>query len=619
MAWAFDFETHLIAPARLAPPPVCMSVAISESEPILYDKGSWADVLREALSREPLIVGANVAFDLAVAVNAEPDLFPLVFHALDESRVTDVQIRQKLIDIAMGEYRLHGGYSLADLSQRLLDTHLEKENTWRLRYAELDGVPMADWPEDARQYPLDDALTTLACLDAQEEAANVLLDQFAQTRAAFALYLASAWGLRTDAVGVARLRAECEKRQSELQDILIREGLLVNARVPQPRGTPKGAPVEYTLKKSTKAAQARVIDAFKGMPPTTDKGNVRCDAEVCTDSGDPVLEAFTEYNQLGTLLSGHVAAMEQGIVTPIHTRFEILLNSGRTSSSSPNVQNVSRAAGARECFVPRPGWCYIGCDFDKAELHTLAQCCIDLFGRSALADALNGGFDPHLGLGATLAHTTYEDLAVRIKAGDESAKEWRQRAKPGNFGFPGGMGPYGMMRYAKSSYGVVLSEADAEHLYAGWQEQWPEVAYDYLGWIKRMTASGSCTIEHFVSHRWRGRCSYTEAANSFFQGRTADGKKAALYQVTKKCYTDGHTLSGCRVVNEVHDEIIIEAPLEIAPEAAIDLRDTMIAAYNVYTPDVPVHASPVLMDRWSKKAKQLFDESGRLQLWRYET
>ena len=605
MVWAFDFETHLIGPARLAPPPVCMSVAIPGQEPELYDKASWQEPLRDALLSEALIVGANVAFDLAVAVNAKPDLFPIVFRAFDESRITDVLIRQKLIDIALGEYRMHGKYGLADVSARLLGKHLEKENTWRLRYAELDPVPMSEWPAEALSYPIDDATTTLACYEAQEDASNVLLDQFAQARAAFALYLASAWGLRTDRVGVAKLRQYCETERAKLEADLLAAGLL--------RQTKKG------ISKSTKVAQARMEAACNGAPRLTDKGNIVVDAEACADSGDPILESYTAYNKLGTLLSGHVKAMELGIDNPIHTYFEILLNTGRTSSSHPNVQNVSRADGARECFVPRPGWCYIGCDFDKAELHTLAQCCIDLFGRSALADALNGGFDPHVGLGATLARTTYEDLAARIKSGDESAKEWRQRAKPGNFGFPGGMGPNGMVRYAKGHYGVILSEEDSRHLYEGWQEQWPEVAYDYLGWIKRMTASGSCTIEHFVSHRWRGGCSYTEAANSFFQGRTADGKKSALYLVTKKCYLPGTALYGCRIVNEVHDEIILEAPLAIAPDAAIELRDTMIAAYNAYVPDVPVHASPVLMDRWSKKAKQLFDEQGKLRLWRCET
>jgi hypothetical protein len=44
----------------------------------------------------------------------------------------------------------------------------------------------------------------------------------------------------------------------------------------------------------------------------------------------------------------------------------------------------------------------------------------------------------------------------------------------------------------------------------------------------------------------------------------------------------------------------------------------MVEAFNHFTPDVPVRATPVLMDRWSKSAEHLVDSNGNLQVWHYE-
>jgi DNA polymerase I len=616
MITAIDFETAPIEPGLMAPPPVCLSFANAEGSGLLVGEDMHA-YLRTVLANGMVLVGCNVAYDLAVAVAEWQDLWPSVFEAYDHDRVADVGVRQRLIEIAMGEYRQHGGFSLDALVHRLCDREMSKDDAVRLTFWPLRDTPVEQWPEAHKTYAIGDAQGTLDVFLAQEKGLAevhreaVLADQHRQCRAAFALHLVECWGLRTDAAGVAALRRACEERQSVLRDELLAAGLL--------RETKKG------ISRSVRVAQERMLQVCPNAR-LTEKGRelksrevkyISVDEEACQDSGDPVLEHYSEFSRLGSLLSGHVTAMEAGTVLPIHTHFEVLLDTGRTSSSAPNVQNVRRLEGARECFVPREGWVFVGCDFDKAELHTLAQTCLDLFHRSALADALNGGYDPHTGLGARLAHDTYEGLKEKIAAGDPVAKEWRPRAKPGNFGFPGGMGPNGMQAYAKSTYGVIMTLAECEELYAGWQEQWPEVAYDYLGWIKDLTAAtGFTTIEHFTSGRWRGRVPFCVAANSFFQGRTADGMKAALYAVIRKCYLPGTALYGCRVVNEVHDEFIVEAPLVIAPEAAEELRSTMIAAYNAFTPDVPVHASPVLMDRWSKKAKEL-RENGRLVLWRY--
>src|SRR5690606_34743176 len=111
-----------------------------------------------------------------------------------EGRVRDVLIDQKLIDIAHGrlggikvagklvrEYR----YSLADLEKRLLGIDRSAQKTgpdiWRLRYHELYDVPLEEWPKDAVDYAIADAIGAYAVhVKQEEEFAHLLTDGMAQ-------------------------------------------------------------------------------------------------------------------------------------------------------------------------------------------------------------------------------------------------------------------------------------------------------------------------------------------------------------------------------------------------------------------------------------------------------
>lgn len=623
---SLDFETVPFSPGNMAPPPVCLAWSDGIEEHVTH----WTEaepIIERLLAGPHPVAIAKAAFDMAVVCAHYPRLIPKVFDAYDRGIIKDIQIRQKLIDLTMGKLGQFGPYSLKNCVKFLADVDLDKEGSPRTDYARFRDVPVSEWPEAHIEYARKDAYWHRRCAEIQQEelekenGLKAIADEDRQTRADFALTLASTWGIRTDPVGVEALKSASLARQAELEEELIASGLLVRDK--------KGA-----LKRKVRHAQARMLETLGDYTKAklTPKGRelkrkggdyqepkfLAVDAEACADSHDPLLAAYTEYAQLGTLLSGHIKAMETGTEKPIHTRFEVLLETGRTSSSSPNIQNVRRQPGARECFVPRPGCVFVGCDYDKAELHTLAQVCINIGLRSKLADALNAGFDPHTGLGATLAGVSYEEAVARVEAGDEEMTEWRQRAKPANFGFPGGMGPAGMVRYAKTAYGLEISHEESESLYEGWRTQWPGVQ-EYLRWISDLCSPlGYGNVEHFKSHRIRGKVPYCAAANSFFQGMAADGAKRALFEVARMCYTaPASALYGCRVVNFVHDEIIMEAPEEQADAAAWALRKIMVDEFNAFTPDVPVRATPCLMDRWSKKAKTIVDDKGRLEVWRY--
>jgi len=218
-------------------------------------------------------------------------------------------------------------------------------------------------------------------------------------------------------------------------------------------------------------------------------------------------------------------------------------------------------------------------------------------------------------LAAQLLGIGYESALELKQAYDKRVTETRQMAKAANFGFPGGMGAKTFQQYARG-FGFNLSFNDCQLLREKWFQSFPEMK-DYFRYIGQLVGkSGGGEICHLVTKRRRGGVHFTAACNSFFQGLAADGAKAALFEVQKRCLTKPNSaLSGSYVINFVHHEIIIETPEEHAHEAAQELARVMVQEFDRFVPDVPVSASPLLMRTWSKNAKPVFDAQKRLVPW----
>jgi DNA polymerase I-like protein with 3'-5' exonuclease and polymerase domains len=189
----------------------------------------------------------------------------------------------------------------------------------------------------------------------------------------------------------------------------------------------------------------------------------------------------------------------------------------------------------------------------------------------------------------------------------------RQTGKVVNFGCPGGLGAASLVHFAENNYGVILTENQAADLKALWRTTWPEMP-EYHRWINQIVRSGH-PLKHIYSNRYRGGLTFTEACNSPFQGLGSDIAKAAGYEIARGCYLDTESpLWGCRIVNFVHDEFILEAPEHRSHEAAIELSRIMVAEAKPWLPRVKIASKPVIMRRWSKEAKQIWRD-GRLQAW----
>lgn len=605
---SLDTETCRFGPGNMAPRLVCVTYKSPGSEASIQTADD-AESMVEHWFRQPdlIITGCNIAYDTVVFCANYPRLIPFIFEAYDQDKITDVMWRQKLLDIAGGCYRgrIHSDgcfqpyqYDLASLAKRLAGIHLVKDDT-RLGYGDLLGISISEWPERAVSYALEDASATLACYLAQEEHRAFLLDQYRQARAYFALHLMETWGIRTSAEAVRKLSIETSKARDDVMLDLVSAGLV------RPNGT-----------RDTKAAGARMESVMGQNCPRTPTGKPALGGEHCTDSEDPILMAYGEYTTLNKVLSTDVPQMSKGIVEPIHCHYD-LAATGRTTCASPNLQNLRRLPGVREAYVPREGHVFIDADYNALELWALAQVQIYLFGHSTLADVLNAGKDPHTALGADILGITYEEAATRKKnPEDHDFSNARQAAKACNFGFPGGLGAEKMTWFAKQAYGISFTIERAQELRDAWFKRWPEMR-QYFQWVGQQCEEGEfANVEVPVANFFRGRATFTAAANTMFQGLAAAAAKHAAWLLARACYVNqGSPLYGSRPVCFVHDQFIIETPdNENAHEAAMSTRWIMREACRNFMPDCIPEVEPLLSRFWSKDAHPILKE-GKLVPW----
>ena len=630
----FDTETCLFRPGTMAPELVCVTWqevrggVRGEPHIIHANDPKTEDLVWGWLkAKDCLLVGHNVSYDLGVLGAQWPEFVPLIFAKLDRDEITCTKVRQQLLDIAAGQFRGHfqqftkqvvdegvthevkaarwvaHNYDLDSLVYRCAGRRLDKD-TYRMRYGELLEHPLEAWPEGARTYPLEDAKATLDVFLAQEQHVEYIPDQYRQTRTQWARHLTSAWGLRTHAPGVEKLRTETEAALQTIEQGLVDAGL-----------------VRHDGSRDTKRAKARMIEVCARDGITlrlTDKGAPSLDADACQASGDELLEDYAELTSLKAVLNKDLPVLAAGVDFPVHTSFGMAA-SGRSTSSKPNVQNPRRLPGIREAFIPREGHVFAQADFSALELHTLAQVCVSLFGKSRLADVLNAGLDPHTAFAADILGTSYEAAVQMKKDGNETFDNARQTAKVANFGFPGGLGVEKLCLFARKSYGVKITPDEARALKAAYLARWPELAefFKYVG-DSIDEESGEGMLTQLFSERIRGGCHYTAACNSWFQGLGADAASRAHYLVERACYAEPDSvLCGSRAVNFVHDEIILETPYdpeapEKASNVAYELGRLMVKGANEFLPDVPARAEPFLAVCWSKKAKPVYLPNTRI-------
>ncbi|MBL8217851.1 MAG: DNA polymerase I [Bryobacterales bacterium] len=301
-------------------------------------------------------------------------------------------------------------------------------------------------------------------------------------------------------------------------------------------------------------------------------------AEVLEDLEHPIAAKVLEYRQLAKLKGTYVDALPMRIDSRtgrLHTSFhQTGAATGRLSSSDPNLQNIPiRTELGREiraAFVPEKGWKLLVADYSQIELRLLAHLSHD----PVLMDAFTKGQDIH-------TRTACEVFGVTP---DAVNADMRRMAKAVNFGIVYGQTPFGL------SMQLGITRPRAELYILNYFERYHGVK-DYIDrTIAEVRQSGvSKTMfgrerpipdMHSRNPNARGFAERT-AINTPMQGGAADLIKMAMIRIDGILAGEGWRT---RMLLQVHDELVLEAPAEEAERAAAMVKREMEGVYELAVP-----------------------------------
>jgi DNA polymerase I len=174
----------------------------------------------------------------------------------------------------------------------------------------------------------------------------------------------------------------------------------------------------------------------------------------------------------------------------------------------------------------------------------------------------------------------------------EVSKADRQLAKAVNFGLLYGMGTRGFRVYARSKYGIELTEAQAQQYRAAFFVAYPALA----AWHRKVGRTEKQPVETrtLAGRRVLNVTGFNEKLNSPVQGTGADGLKNALgllWNRRAEC-------PGAVLVLVVHDEIVVECDAAQADAAAAWLKRAMLDGMAPLVAPVPVEVEVTIAPTW---------------------
>jgi DNA polymerase-1 len=301
----------------------------------------------------------------------------------------------------------------------------------------------------------------------------------------------------------------------------------------------------------------------------------------------PIAAKVLEYRQLTKLKGTYVDALP-ALIRPgtgrIHTSFnQTGAATGRLSSSDPNLQNIPiKTALGREiraAFVPRPGWQLIVADYSQIELRLMAH----MSGDPVLVEAFRNNEDIH-------TRTAAEVMGVPPML---VTREARNNAKAVNFGIVYGISAFGL------SNQLGISRKEAETYIANYFQRYAGVKAFIDRTIEAVRASGYATTllgrqrpipdMNSKNPNARGFAERT-AVNSPLQGTAADIIKLAMIRIDR--HLQNHE---AKLLLQVHDELVLEAPPEEAAAIAAMVEHEM---ETVYPLDVPLVVETGIGANW---------------------
>jgi DNA polymerase-1 len=301
-----------------------------------------------------------------------------------------------------------------------------------------------------------------------------------------------------------------------------------------------------------------------------------------------VIEEWREYSKLLNTYLGPLPELISPDDGRLHTTFnQAVASTGRLSTTNPNLQAIpirtELGREIRSAFVTEPGHRLVSADYSQVELRILAH----VSGEPKLREAFAQGEDIHA---ATAAEVLGKERA-------ELTKDERNVAKMVNFGIIYGISAFGL------SENLEIPREQAQEYIDTYLARFPLVQDFIQRTIERCTEEGYATSlfgrrrpvpELKASNRQTRSLGERLAVNFVMQGTAADIIKKAMVAIHLRLREEGRS---SRLVLQVHDELLVEAPdVEISAIKNI-LHEEMCGAYPL---DPPLAVEVGVGDDWNE-------------------
>jgi DNA polymerase-1 len=379
-------------------------------------------------------------------------------------------------------------------------------------------------------------------------------------------------GVKLDAAGLARISEKVEARIEELErEVWELAGEEFTIGSPQQLGEVLFEKLGLSRKRRGKtgfSTDARVLQAIRSEHPIIEK-----------------VENWREYSKLkSTYLDALPLLVDSE--SRLHTTFnQTATTTGRLSSTDPNLQNIpirtELGREIRECFVAARGHKLISADYSQVELRVLAH----ISGEEVLKDIFRRGEDVHAATAAEMFGVAPGDIDPGL----------RSKAKMINFGIVYGLSAYGLADR------LDIPQDEAADFIERYLGRFPKVKEYIDTTIAEATERGYVTtllgrkrrIPELRSRKWPTRSLGERlAVNTPIQGTSADIIKIAMVS-SRRALTDAGLTT--RLVLQIHDELLFEAPEEEV-EAATEIVVREMA--RAYAMDPPLAVDAGIGDNW---------------------
>ena len=315
--------------------------------------------------------------------------------------------------------------------------------------------------------------------------------------------------------------------------------------------------------------------------PKTEKGNVSTDDRVLSEyASHPVISELLDIRGMKKIIEKLQEIKERIRGNRVYPEFkQIGAVTGRMASMNPNVQNIPR--NLRSIFKAEEGNVFVIADFSQIELRIASE----YVGEEKMLHAFRQGKDLHRYTASIFLGKPEEDIT----------KEERQLAKAVNFGLIYGISAKGLVEYAKT-YGIDLSLESAQKIrdsffeyytsFKAWHERVKKELKDY-----KESRGHTLLGRPYVAH------TFPDAVNYPIQGTGADLLKLSVLMFDAELRREGLK---AKVVNLVHDEILVECKEEYAEYIKELLKRAMLHAGRVILKQVPVEVEVFVNNRWEK-------------------